>query len=76
MKINETRKRSLLKAISFRVIEIAIDTGILWLAVTFAQPLTPLKILVVSIIVESCCMGVHYCFERQWNKSNYGREIL
>jgi uncharacterized membrane protein len=76
MGVNETKGRSLLKVASFRILEVGIDTGILWVAVTYGQPLSPLKLLGISAFVESCCMGIHYIFERIWNKINYGRVLV
>lgn len=68
-KINETRKRSLLKAISFRILEIAIDTLILscFVEVYLAAGL--------AVVLEGICLALHYCFERVWNRVPYGREI-
>ena len=68
-RINETRKRSLLKAVSFRVIEIAVDTLILSFFVT------PAVAVGLSVLLETLCFILHFAFERIWNKINYGREI-
>ena len=76
MKINETRKRSLLKAVSFRVIEVAIDTVVLWYAYEMLQPFTPAKAFALAVFMEATCFSVHYIFERVWNKTDYGREIV
>lgn len=70
MKINETRKRSLLKAISFRVIEVALDTLILSFFIT------PAIAFGVAVAVEVMCLILHYIFERIFNKISYGREIV
>ena len=70
MKINETRRRSLLKAVSFRVIEIAFDFCVLVWFVELHQAIW------MAILFESVCMGLDYLKERGWNKSNYGREIV
>ncbi len=69
MQINETRSRSLLKAISFRVLEIIIDSLILsfFVGVYIAVGL--------SVVLEVTCLILHYIFERIWNKINYGREV-
>lgn len=65
--IYETRIRSLLKAVSFRVIEVVIDTVILSFFVDVHIA------LVLSLVVEFTCFIVHYIFERLWNRINYGR---
>ena len=65
--IYETRVRSLLKAVSFRVIEVALDTIILSFFVDAHIALA------LSLAVEFTCFIVHYIFERLWNRINYGR---
>jgi len=68
-RVNETRKRSLLKAVSFRVLEVVLDTLILscFVEVSIAVGL--------SIALEALCLALHYIFERIWNRVSYGREI-
>ena len=70
MKVNETRKRSLLKVVSFRVIEIALDTLILSFFVT------PAVAVGLAVSLEVLCLMLHYAFERIWNRVAYGREIV
>lgn len=70
MKVYETRKRSLLKAISFRIIEIAIDSLILSFFVTIPVAVG------LAIAIEATCFLLHFVFERVWNKIDYGRHIL
>ena len=70
MRINETRKRSLAKAVSFRVLEIALDTLILSFFIT------PAIAFGVAVSLEVLCLVLHYTFERIWNKVGYGREIV
>ncbi len=69
MRVHETRRRSLLKAVSFRVIEITVDTLILNIFV----PAT--TALVLAITLEGICFALHFIFERVWNRINYGRYI-
>ena len=69
MKINETRKRSLLKAVSFRVIEIALDSLILSIFVS------PRIAITLAIVLEGLCLALHYGFERLWNRTDYGRHV-
>ena len=68
MKVNETRVRSLLKAVSFRIIGVAVDTVILSVFVT------PAIALGLAVVLELTCFALHYCFERVWNRIDYGRE--
>ena len=69
MKINETRKRSLLKAVSFRLIEIALDSLILSIFVS------PRIAITLAIVLEGLCLALHYGFERLWNRTDYGRHV-
>ena len=69
MKINETRRRSLLKGLTQRIIEIGVDTVILSF---FEKAHTALAL---AIAIELLCWCSHYVNERLWNKSDYGREI-
>ena len=70
MRINETRKRSLLKAVSFRIVEIAVSTGILSLFVA------PEVAFGLAVGIELICFILHYICERIWNKISYGRNII
>ena len=70
MRINETRKRSLLKAVSFRIIEIALDSLILSIFVELKVAIT------LAVILEGLCLALHYGFERGWNRISYGRHII
>ena len=70
MKINETRKRSLLKAVSFRVIEITASSIVLSFFVTVYEAIG------LAVLLEGLCFGLQYLGERVWNRINYGREIL
>ena len=72
MRINETRKRSFLKAGLFRVIEIAASTAILH----FKAGLDTEVAFRYAVVLELTCFAAHYGFERIWNKINYGRNIL
>ena len=69
MKINETRKRSFLKAISFRVIEIALDALILSFFIT------PAIAFGVAVSLEVMCLVLHYTFERLANRIQWGRYV-
>jgi len=69
MRVNETRRRSLLKAVSFRILEIAVDSVILSFFVTTAVAVG------LAILLEGLCLAAHFIFERVWNKINYGRVI-
>ena len=69
--VYETRTRSLLKAISFRVIEITIDSIILH----FFGKLDVGLAIGLAVAIEGICLTLHFIFERVWNKINYGRII-
>lgn len=70
MKINETRKRSLLKAISFGAIEVVFEFCVLIWFVEIHNAIW------MVILFKSVCIGLDYLKERWWNKTDYGREIL
>lgn len=70
LKVYETKKRSLLKAISFRAIEIAVDSLMLSLFVA------PTIAISLAVALESICFLLHFAFERVWNKINYGRYVV
>ena len=67
--IHETRKRSLVKAVSYRIIEVLVDTVIL----SFFVELQVAFWLAVGL--EGMCLLLHYIFERIWNRIDYGRYI-
>ena len=69
LKVYETKRRSLLKALSFRVVEIAVDSLILSFFVT------PVVAIGLAIALEGICLVLHFVFERGWNKIDYGRHI-
>ena len=73
-RVNETRKRSLIKAVSFRIIEIIVDVVIL-----VGLMRTGLPELVIAgagaISVEASCGIGYYLWERLWNRIDWGREI-
>lgn len=71
-KVNETRKRSLLKAASFRAIEIAVATAL----IHFWGKLEVQMALKLAIVSEATCFGLYYGFERLWNRIQYGRHII
>ena len=69
MMIHETRKRSLVKAISYRVIEVLVDTLIL----SFFVDLQVAFWLAVGL--EGMCLLLHYTFERGFDRIQWGRYI-
>ena len=70
LRVNETRKRSLLKAVSFRVIEVALDAVILSIFVS------PQLAVTLAVLLECLCLALHFGFERAWNKIQWGRHII
>ena len=69
MKVNETRVRSLLKTVSFRIIEIVTVT------VIFLVFMASFLALGLVAVLELTCFALHYCFKRAWNKVNFRRVI-
>jgi len=83
LRIYETRGRSLLKAISFRLIEIGVDTGLIYLVFSHLDAIAEFLHLSylqtafgLAVTLELICLTLHYGFERLWNKINYGRYIV
>lgn len=70
--INETRKRSLLKAISFRMLEVGLSTLVLdrWAGLDIQVAFG------FAVLIEFSCFALHFLFERVWNKIQYGRYII
>lgn len=78
-KVNETRTRSLVKAIAGRIVEISVGTLVFGtiLTVFFPQMSNPyLTGLSFNLIEETLCFLVTYCSERVWNKINWGRKVI
>jgi len=73
-KVNETRKRSLVKAISFRIIEIIVDIFILFGLIKTGLPALFIA-GVGAIVIEAFCGIGYYLWERLWNRINWGREV-
>jgi uncharacterized membrane protein len=80
VRINETKKRSLYKALSFRVIEIAVDTGAIYLVFNNIDRICAFlgisylaAAFWLAVLLEAFCFGLHYCFERLWNRTDFGR---
>lgn len=72
--VNETRKRSLAKAISFRIIEFVVDVIILLILIRSGLPELVIAGLGAMLVESSCGVG-YYFWERLWNRINWGREV-
>lgn len=68
-RINETRKRSLLKAVSFRIIEITATT----LALHFGLGEEWSIAIGWAVVLETMCLILHYGFERMFDRVQWGR---
>lgn len=72
--VNETRKRSLVKAVTFRILEVVIDVFIILACMRSGFP----ELVVAgvgAISVEASCGIGYYFWERLWNKISWGREV-
>lgn len=67
--IHETRKRSLLKAVTVRIIGVALDAFILSFFVESHIAFT------LALALEGVCLLSHYGIERIWNRISWGRYI-
>lgn len=78
-KVNETRRRSLLKALSGYIFEVTVDTFIIGIGLkllgqfetgaAFAGGFT------LAAITEVLCFVSHYINDRLWNKVQWGRQV-
>lgn len=74
--INETKKRSILKTVSGRAIEITVGTlvqGFLLGLLGFPSPYG--LGFIMTLIEETTCFCICIVNERIWNKINWGREV-
>jgi len=67
----ETNKRSIAKAIGFRIVEVLVDMGIGMVLLG----LNAIMALEYSILVEIACFSLYYIWERIWVKIDYGRHV-
>jgi len=77
--VNETKARSLLKAISGRVIEIAVGTLVFGTIISIFFPSIPSPFIAglgFNLLEETVCFIVTYGTERVWNKVSWGRKVL
>lgn len=74
--VNETKKRSLLKAVTARIMEVIVDT----LLFEFFFGLLGLEGMLhislgIAISIEFLCFLTCYVNERAWNRIQWGRKI-
>jgi len=68
--VHETKSRSVFKAVSFRVIEVAVTT----IGLVILQ--NPVEIAFgFALMAEGLCLALTYLAERIWNRINYGRHV-
>jgi len=69
LRVHETSKRSALKTLSSRLLEITIDTMLLLFFVELHEAIG------LAITIELICLTLHYFLERIWARSNFGRHV-
>lgn len=77
-RVDETKKRSLLKAITGRAIEITVGTLIFGTIIMFVFPdiSNPyLAGLGLNLVEEGLCFLITFLTERVWNKISWGRNV-
>lgn len=77
-RVDETRKRSLAKAISGRIVEITIGTLVFGTIILIIFPSVEnpyLAGLGLNLIEEGLCFLITFFIERVWNKINWGRKV-
>jgi len=74
-KVNETKKRSLVKSISFHIVQIIIDIPIIYSMILYGLP--PEVIAITgAILVECVCFAGYFFWERLWNRIDWGRIVI
>lgn len=68
--MNETKLRSFFKSGSTRIVEIVVDTAILYVV-----GIPVWEGISISIGIEFLCFSIAYISERLWNKIQWGRKI-
>lgn len=77
-KVEDTRKRSFLKALTGYTLEVIIDTFIFWtlLVVIGIEPGHAIPLGAgFSLLTESICFLSHYLNDRIWNRAQWGRKV-
>lgn len=74
-KINETRKRSIVKTVSFHIVQVIVDAIILYSMVLQGLP-PEIIALAGAVVVESVCLIGYFFWERLWNRIDWEREIV
>jgi hypothetical protein len=77
-KVCESHKRTLLKGVTAKVLEVSFDLVIFSSVLSQYMPpqLAILDSLGISIMIESFCFGLGYLNERLWNKVQWGRKVI
>jgi len=70
-KVDETHKRSILKAVTARILEVTIDATIFYI---IGLPI--FESLGLAVLVELTCFLICYGLERIWNRIDYGRKVI
>lgn len=70
IKVHETKTRSILKATSFRIVEITVTTLLFSIR-------NPIEIAFgFALMAEGLCLALTYIAERIWNRINFGRHVF
>ena len=69
LKVHETKKRSIFKAVSFRIIEVTVTT------LLFATKNPIETAFGFALIAEGLCLTLTYLGERIWNRISFGRHV-
>jgi len=75
-KVNETRTRSILKALTSKVIEVVVDTALVGEILHLLGVSNAFEIGgSFAVAVEVLCAVTNYFNDRLWNKIQWGREV-
>jgi len=71
-RVSESKLRSFIKALSFRIVEVIVDTIFL----SFLFPGHIEISFLGAIGIEFICFLFGYLWERIWNKIHFGRKVI
>ena len=77
-RVNDTRKRSLLKALTGYIFEVIADTFIISTGLRllgFETEIAFIGGLALAGVTEILCFCIHYINDRLWNKVQWGRMV-
>jgi hypothetical protein len=80
-KVCETHKRTLLKGVTAKVLEVSFDLIVFDSILSQIAPnvgiiQNTLNSLGIAVLIEGFCFGLGYLNERLWNRLQWGRKVV